>query len=91
MRSQLFVVLSYISLIIRDVEYFSCATWSFAFTLWKNVYSVEHYPEKVVSNIMIMQFSFFYRVDYWNILSRNLIFAPSLYHLILVLGLSFRD
>ena len=75
-QTQLFVVL--ISLIIRDVEYFSCATWPFTFPLWKNVYSVEHYPEKVVSNITIMPFSFLYHADYWNVLSRNLIFAPSL-------------
>ena len=90
-RSQLFVVLICISLIIRDVEYFSCASWLFTFRLWKNVYSIEHYPQKVVSNITVMQFSFLYHADYWNVLSRSLIFAPSLYHLILVPGLSFRD
>ena len=77
-KGELIVVLICISLIIRDGEYFSCATWPFTFPLWKNVYSVEHYPEKVVSNITIMPFSFLYHADYWNVLSRNLIFAPSL-------------
>ena len=32
------IVLICISLLIRDVEHFSCASWSSA-SLWKNVYS----------------------------------------------------
>ena len=39
-RWYLFVVSSFISLMISDVEHFSCACWPSAHLLWRNVYLV---------------------------------------------------
>uniref|UniRef100_A0A8D1LVK0 Uncharacterized protein n=1 Tax=Sus scrofa TaxID=9823 RepID=A0A8D1LVK0_PIG len=38
-RWYLMVVLIFISLIIRDVEHFSCACWPSVYLPWRNVYS----------------------------------------------------